>query len=265
MTVTFAPADKVAPEELQQEIERVSSNPVMSGLLQSIGGLLAILNEHRQLIALNTAFLELLGIEDAHLALGLRLGEALGCIHAHDGPGHTCGSTRYCSTCGAAIAIIKSLEGSADCKECRMMRLAHGAEVPLDLQIFTRPVDLNGMSLTAVFALDVSHEKRLAYLNRTFHHTLVKHLKENFMHIMMGFLNLIQQHHTMGTAAYRFRQNTTFAITYIAGRRTFQSRYRMCFLKFTHINGDDIMFPTIGCFSKRKCSFGFAHTRWANQ
>lgn len=54
-----------------------------------------------------------------------------------------------------------------------MVRLDQGAAVPLDLQVFTRPVEFQGLALSALFALDISHEKRLAYLNRTFHHGLI--------------------------------------------------------------------------------------------
>ena len=141
MNTTFAPKEKVEPEELKKEIELVSSNPVMSGLLQSIGGLLAIVDEHRQIIALNNTFLDLLGIEDASLALGLRLGEALGCVHAHDGPGHTCGSTRYCSTCGAAIAMVTSLKGNTpEERICALSAHRNGQPIELSLLVRCQPV-----------------------------------------------------------------------------------------------------------------------------
>lgn len=63
--------------ELAIEIEIVSSNPVVTGLLHSISGLLAVLDEHRQIVSLNDSFLQMLGIEDPSKALGLRIGDAL--------------------------------------------------------------------------------------------------------------------------------------------------------------------------------------------
>ncbi|WP_419662209.1 PAS domain-containing protein [Desulfosarcina variabilis] len=87
----------------------MSKNPVMSGLLHSISGLLAILDENRQIVAVNDSFLKMLGIDDPAQTLGLRPGEALNCVHAHRPPAG-CGTTRACSTCGAAIAIVSSLE-----------------------------------------------------------------------------------------------------------------------------------------------------------
>ncbi|MBG0789520.1 MAG: GHKL domain-containing protein [Desulfovibrionaceae bacterium] len=133
---------------------------------------MAVINRHRQILFSNDAFCAICLRADCNDVLGLRPGEALDCIHSHAMKAG-CGCSDYCSACGAAIAIIKSLEGEPDCRECRMIRLDHGTAVPLDLQIFTRPVEHRGISLSALYALDVSHEKRLAYLNRTFHHGLI--------------------------------------------------------------------------------------------
>ena len=52
MDTYFAPPERVSDDELATEIDIVSKNPVMSGLLHSISGLLAILDEHRQIVAL---------------------------------------------------------------------------------------------------------------------------------------------------------------------------------------------------------------------
>lgn len=57
MGIYFAPPKRVSVEELANEIEIMSSNPVMSGLLHSISGLLAVFYEHRQIVALNASLL----------------------------------------------------------------------------------------------------------------------------------------------------------------------------------------------------------------
>jgi len=109
MDTYFPPPQRVSDEELAIEIDIVSKNPVMSGLLHSISGMLAVLDEHRQIVALNDSFLQMLNIDDPKEVLGLRHGEVLQCIHADKEPGG-CGSTKSCSSCGAAIAIVSSLE-----------------------------------------------------------------------------------------------------------------------------------------------------------
>jgi len=94
MKTYFAPAERVAADELAAEIAFASDNPIMVSLLHSISGLLAIIDEHRQVIALNDPFLKLLGIEQPEKVLGLRPGEVLDCIHA-DGEPAGCGTTKY--------------------------------------------------------------------------------------------------------------------------------------------------------------------------
>ena len=133
---------------------------------------MAVVNRHRQILFCNKAFCDVsLKVKCADV-LGLRPGEALDCIHSREVEAG-CGCSDFCVVCGAANAIIKSLEGEQDCQECRMLRLEDGVAVPLDLQVFTSPVEFQDTLLSAIFALDISHEKRLAYLNRTFHHSLV--------------------------------------------------------------------------------------------
>jgi hypothetical protein len=167
----FASPERLPVAAVKAEARQLRNEPLINWF-DAMPIPMVVINDHRQILFSNEAFCAVSLKTECTDVLGLRPGEALDCIHAHVMEAG-CGCSDFCSACGAAIAIIKSLEGTADCKECRMMRLEQGAEVPLDLQIFTRPVDLNGSSLTAIFALDVSHEKRLAYLNRTFYHTLV--------------------------------------------------------------------------------------------
>lgn len=49
----FAPAERTDIDELAREIEIVGNNPLVSGLLFSIDGLLAVLDEHRQIVFYN--------------------------------------------------------------------------------------------------------------------------------------------------------------------------------------------------------------------
>ena len=104
----FAPAERSERKELEREMARVSVNPVMDFVLKSVGGLVVILNQRRQIIAVNDVFLHELGVDDPAGVFGLRLGEAIGCVHAEEKPAG-CGTTRYCRTCGAAIAMVTSL------------------------------------------------------------------------------------------------------------------------------------------------------------
>jgi len=173
MNTYFAPVEKADKKEILAEIELISQSPVMSGLLYSVGGLLAIVDEHRQIIALNNSFLDLLGIQDSGVALGLRLGEALGCVHAHEGPGHTCGSTRFCPCCGVAIAIVSSL--SHDQPEERVCALsAHRGGQPIELSLLVRsqPIQVEDKRFLLIFLQDITKQQQWAALERTFFHDI---------------------------------------------------------------------------------------------
>ena len=108
MDTYFASPQRADPQELRRQIETVHSSTILNSLLKIVDGLLGVLNEHRQIIALNKNLLSMLGIDDTKAALGLRPGEAIECIHANEMPGG-CGTSKFCSTCGVAIAIVTSL------------------------------------------------------------------------------------------------------------------------------------------------------------
>ena len=93
---------------LEEEIIQVASHVLFESLLDAVQGLVAVLNEHRQILALNDRLLQSLGTGNLHEVLGLRLGEVLHCPHAMHAP-EGCGTTEYCQTCGAAIAQVIAL------------------------------------------------------------------------------------------------------------------------------------------------------------
>jgi K+-sensing histidine kinase KdpD len=170
MGTYFAPAERANEKELVAEIEIVSKNPLMSGLLHSISGLLAVIDEHRQIIALNDSFLKELGIDDPTKALGLRVGEVLQCVYAHDEPAG-CGTTKKCSTCGAAIAIVSSL-GQDKPVERTCALLAHRGEKVVDIALLVRshPIKVDKKRFLLLFLQDITRQQQRAALERTFFH-----------------------------------------------------------------------------------------------
>jgi hypothetical protein len=101
----FAPAERASEDELWRGLELVSQDLGAQLLLQRSPGLAALLNEHRQVLAVNDNVLKVLGIESVGAVIGLRPGEALGCIHAAEMPGG-CGTSFPCADCGAVLAIL---------------------------------------------------------------------------------------------------------------------------------------------------------------
>jgi len=168
----FASPQRAEVKELAAEIAYVNSYPVMTGLLDSIGGLLAILNEHRQLIALNDPLLKALGVIDPQKALGLRPGEALHCVYAEEGPGG-CGTSKLCSSCGAAIAIVASLKDDAQVERiCALQAVRDGKQVDIVLNVKSCPLRIEGKRFILLFLQDITQFQQKAALEKTFFHDI---------------------------------------------------------------------------------------------
>lgn len=172
MKTCFAPAERAEKKELIIEIEIVSRNPVMSGLLSSISGLLVVLDEHRQIVAFNGAFLKMLGINNPAKTLGLRPGEALNCIHAHEEPAG-CGTTSLCSTCGAAVAIVSSMGQDKPVERICALTVKKGDKL-IDLAMLVRshPIKIDQKRFLLLFLQDITQAQQQAALERTFFHDI---------------------------------------------------------------------------------------------
>ena len=172
MKTYFAPAERADEFMLLQEIELVSENPVIDGLMNAIGGLVAILNEQRQIVALNETLLKMLGISEAYEVLGLRPGEAVGCIHAHDLPGG-CGTSEYCSTCGAAIAIVTGLAKNKSVEQtCALTIDRAGQPEDIYLRVRATPIALKNKRFLLLFLQDITQQQQWAKLEQTFYHDI---------------------------------------------------------------------------------------------
>ncbi len=170
MQTYFATPERTAEQALGLEVEFVSKSPVMAGLLNSVGGLLTILDEHLQIVALNHSFLNMLGVDDPCSALGLRLGEALQCVHAHEEPAG-CGTTKYCSSCGAAIAMVSGLEHDAPVERiCALKACRGGKTVDIALLVRAHAICIERRKYLLVFLQDITKHQQWAALERTFFH-----------------------------------------------------------------------------------------------
>ncbi len=172
MNSYFAPAERANEKELVAKIEFVSNHPVISGLLHLTGGMLAVLDEHRQIIALNDSLIKKLGINDSAKALGLRPGEALQCVHAHDEIGG-CGTSKFCSSCGAAIAIVTSLKQDEPVEKiCALSARKDNTDIDIALRVKAHPVFIDEKRFLLLFLQDITREQQRAALERTFFHDI---------------------------------------------------------------------------------------------
>lgn len=186
MDTYFAPAEKANDNDLAYEIELISNNPVLDGLLHSVSGLLAVLNEHRQLISINESFMQMLGLDNAKEALGLRPGEAVGCIHAHEEEGG-CGTSKFCSTCGAAIAIVSAIKNNQPKeKKCALTIRKDNVERDIALQVRCQPINIDNKRFILLFLQDITREEQRAALANTFYHDI-----KNLLNGLIGGTELL--------------------------------------------------------------------------
>jgi K+-sensing histidine kinase KdpD len=172
MDTYFASPERADKNELRTEIEAARNSPVISGLLRSVGGLLAILNAHRQVVALNDSFIKMLGIDSPEQAFGLRPGEALQCVHAEGEPAG-CGTTEYCASCGAAIAIVSCLEQNIPVERlCAVSANRGGDAVEIAMRVRAQPIKIEGKKYILIFLQDITQHERRAALERTFYHDI---------------------------------------------------------------------------------------------
>ena len=172
MKTHFATPERASSSELQREIALAAENPVVDGLMSLVGGLLVVLNEHRQILAMNDTLVELLGLGDADETLGLRLGEALRCPHAEE-MAAGCGTSEFCSTCGAAVAMVASLGQDRPIERtCAVTIDRNGKPEDLYFRVRSCPIVFRERRFLLLFLNDCTKQQKWALLDRVFFHDL---------------------------------------------------------------------------------------------
>ena len=167
----FAPAERAQAAEIAAQHRRLRAIPSIEQLLDCFPEPAMILNPQRQVVQANNALAELVKVE-ANELLGLRPGEILNCIHAHECAGG-CGTSKFCRQCGAIRAVWGALRTqTGHCEECRITCANGKGHVSLDLRVWATPLDFDKSFM--VFAVrDITDEKRRAILERLFFHDVL--------------------------------------------------------------------------------------------
>jgi len=173
METHFASPHRASRVELEAQVRFATNNAVIDAVLNAAGGLIAVLNEHRQIVAMNDAFLATIGVEDPRQVLGFRPGEAIECIHACEEEGG-CGTARPCATCGAAIAIVTTQRTGRPVEQkcvATVVREGRFEDLYLDVRAVMLPDEYEGHLL--LFLHDITTEQNRAAFDRVFFHDLV--------------------------------------------------------------------------------------------
>jgi signal transduction histidine kinase len=165
----FAPAERAAAAEVQKQGDQLRDMPLLRQFIDASPEILVVLNDCRQVVYSNRALLDLLGVKCEEDLCGLRPGEVLHCVHANENEAG-CGTTEFCSTCGAVRAILDGLAGNESVQECRI-----GVESgdSLDLRVRATPLKLADQQFVVLAVVDISNEKRRQALERIFFHDIL--------------------------------------------------------------------------------------------
>lgn len=168
----FLPAEREGQDTISRQADVVSKLDPFK-IAEHIPLSFAVVNDKRQIVGCNGAFGKITLLNDPKDALGMRPGEALGCVHAEVHAGG-CGTSAFCRYCGAARAILLAL-GDEDhsVEECRLSRQGESGIESMDLQVFCSSLDWDDSPYVAITAVDISHEKRRHSLERFFYHDVV--------------------------------------------------------------------------------------------
>jgi hypothetical protein len=162
----LAPAERKEIDQVRAEYEHIWAIPHLEGLLNAFPTPAVILNECRQIVAANQRLCQLLHRRQDKL-LGMRVGEALNCIHWPEGH-WGCGTSRFCETCGVIQTILGSQRrGGEEARECTITMRTDEGETALELRVTASSVRLEG-KFTLLTLNDISGEKRRAALDRMF-------------------------------------------------------------------------------------------------
>jgi signal transduction histidine kinase len=160
-----------------------SDYPLLQQLLNGVPDAFVIVNAQRQIVFANEALTTTIQMEPEDFIMGLRVGEVLHCVHAHEMEGG-CGTTEFCRECGAVRAMLSGLNGEKSVQECRIIQEAGSA---LDLRVYPTPFIVGGEKFSIFAVKDISAEKRRRALERIFFHDIM-----NTISIISGFAEILQ-------------------------------------------------------------------------
>lgn len=172
MSTYFASPLRVDKRVLQSQVKSICNSSVMDTLLKVTNGLMVVINNARQVVAINHSFLKTLGISDPEKVLGLRLGEMLHCKYAFTEP-NGCGTTPYCSSCGAVIAMLSAIDDNRECeKVCALTIDNNGRKSDICLLVRAQPLKVDGNRWILVYAQDITKQQFWASLENIFFHDM---------------------------------------------------------------------------------------------
>ncbi len=159
-------------DNFASELLEISQHPIVNAVMNATGGLFAVLNENRQVLAVNKALLQYLGIDEPNQVIGVHPGEMLGCLNVLCEP-EGCGASLACATCGNKNSVMECLEKGLPVEKKQVVSVSrHGVRQDLVLNVRTVPLSLDGRKVILMFMQDITQRQNWAALESTFFHDI---------------------------------------------------------------------------------------------
>jgi hypothetical protein len=124
---------------VRRQASHLDQTPLPRAFLNAALDYLFVLNKRRQIVMASENVRELVPGRNVDEFVGMRPGEALGCIHAQECEGG-CGTGQSCHQCGAVRVILAGLAGHRHMQECHLTCLVNGRRAELELRVLATPL-----------------------------------------------------------------------------------------------------------------------------
>lgn len=171
LTTEYAPADLCSAEALQHSQLQIR-HAETSVILDALPSQVMLINPQRQIVFANKALKATLGLEATASLLGVRPGEAMSCAFVKFAKGG-CGTSKFCSECGAVRAMITAIDGCATSEEFHLLQENKNGIGGKDLKVTATPLTLGDEDLVLFSIDDVTDHNRRRYLERVFFHDII--------------------------------------------------------------------------------------------
>ena len=181
------PLGRLDPSQVLEQARRLAADPLGAAVLGVVDGAAVVVNEQRQILAVNPAMLEVLRLKDEAGCRGLRFGDAVACVNAAKGL-DGCESSRACKHCGAMKAILTSLEqGETQTGECLLSIDEGGRWEAREFAVRSLPLRVGEFNWSLVTLRDLGDQKRRQILERQFIHDMALARQD-----LQGWVGLLQ-------------------------------------------------------------------------
>lgn len=172
LTTEFAPAERATWESITSDSQLLRTSESLQHLTNSVPCIMMTLNKERQLVFKNKVLMDLLQADSDDLVMGKRPGELFQCVHACKTSGG-CGTTKFCSECGAPEAIMESWSGEKTVvNDCRIITKNGKA---YDFRVRASKYHYSNRDFVIFSLVDISDKKGEMFLRELFFMILIIH------------------------------------------------------------------------------------------